>query len=106
MSAIRTPLENTTHFKEEPKQLVEQPLSHESSPGGTGLPIHNQAPEKRHAKRFSRKIHPDGESGRRGFHPLHFFHVCFRSTSTLSRMLNFLWPIVPAAIAVVRNFVV
>lgn len=47
-------------------------------------------------------IHLDGESGRSGFHPLKFFLICFRSASTLSMIVNFLWPIVPAAIAVVR----
>jgi len=41
-----------------------------------------------------------GESGRRGFHPLHFVHIIFMSSSRVSRAVNVLWPIVPAAIAV------
>lgn len=41
-----------------------------------------------------------GESGRSGFHPLHFFRIIFRSSSKASRICNFLWPVVPAAIAV------
>ncbi|KAJ4313901.1 hypothetical protein N0V94_006712 [Neodidymelliopsis sp. IMI 364377] len=44
-------------------------------------------------------IHPDGESGRRGFHPFKFMMLSFKSSSTLSRMVNCLWPIVPVAIA-------
>ncbi|KAF3033763.1 hypothetical protein E8E12_004492 [Didymella heteroderae] len=44
-------------------------------------------------------IHPDGESGRRGFHPLKFFTLAFKSSSTLSMMANLLWPVVPVAIA-------
>jgi Ca2+:H+ antiporter len=32
-------------------------------------------------------------------HPLHFFKICWRSTSDASRAVNLLWPVVPAAIA-------
>jgi Ca2+:H+ antiporter len=48
-------------------------------------------------------IKPEGESGRRGFHPLKFFRICFRSSCTLSMLVNFLWPMVPVAIALVRT---
>ncbi|KAL5115187.1 hypothetical protein ACEQ8H_006941 [Pleosporales sp. CAS-2024a] len=44
-------------------------------------------------------MHPDGESGRRGFHPIKFLAISARSTSTLSMLANLLWPIVPVAIA-------
>ncbi|THV86971.1 putative vacuolar cation/proton exchanger 2 [Aureobasidium pullulans] len=44
-------------------------------------------------------IKPAGESGRRGFHPLHFFKVCWNSSCTASKYVNVLWPFVPAAIA-------
>ncbi|KAH7242467.1 hypothetical protein BKA59DRAFT_401445 [Fusarium tricinctum] len=47
-----------------------------------------------------RFIKPAGESGRRGFHPIHFSKISFRSTSRASLLCNFLWPFVPAAIAV------
>jgi len=43
-------------------------------------------------------IKEKGESGRRGIHPLKFFHISFRSSSRLSRVVNILWPVVPAAI--------
>ncbi|SPJ71373.1 related to vacuolar Ca2+/H+ antiporter [Fusarium torulosum] len=49
---------------------------------------------------MSRFIKPAGESGRRGFHPIHFSKISFRSTSRASLLCNFLWPFVPAAIAV------
>lgn len=39
-----------------------------------------------------------GESGRKGFHPWYFLKVCFRSTCTLSMVVNVLWPVVPVAI--------
>ncbi|KAJ4258685.1 hypothetical protein NW762_007769 [Fusarium torreyae] len=50
--------------------------------------------------RMSRYIKPEGESGRKGFHPIHFSKISFRSTSRASLLCNFLWPFVPAAIAV------
>ncbi|KAI1877666.1 hypothetical protein JX265_003674 [Neoarthrinium moseri] len=53
---------------------------------------------KKHRK--GPRISPEGESGRRGFHPFHFFRITWRSTSWLSRAVNILWPVVPAAIAV------
>jgi Ca2+:H+ antiporter len=46
-------------------------------------------------------LHPDGESGRKGFNPLKFVVICGRSSSTLSMITNCLWPIVPVAIALV-----
>ncbi|KAG5662314.1 hypothetical protein KAF25_004732 [Fusarium avenaceum] len=49
---------------------------------------------------MSQFIKPAGESGRRGFHPIHFSKISFRSTSRASLLCNFLWPFVPAAIAV------
>lgn len=45
------------------------------------------------------RVDTAGESGRKGFHPVHFFRVVWRSTCTLSMIVNVLWPIVPAAIA-------
>ncbi|KAI1028968.1 hypothetical protein LB503_002325 [Fusarium chuoi] len=58
--------------------------------------------EKRHHGngKMSRYIKPAGESGRKGFHPIHFSKISFRSTSRASLLCNFLWPFVPAAIAV------
>lgn len=49
--------------------------------------------------KVTRGIHPDGESGRKGIYPFHFLRICFRSTSTASKVVNVLWPFVPAAIA-------
>lgn len=45
------------------------------------------------------RVKSAGESGRRGFHPFHFFKIVWASTSTLSRAVNVLWPFVPAALA-------
>ncbi|KPM34732.1 hypothetical protein AK830_g11840 [Neonectria ditissima] len=45
-------------------------------------------------------VRQEGESGRSGFHPVHFTYISFKSTSRASLLCNFLWPVVPAAIAV------
>lgn len=41
-----------------------------------------------------------GDSGRSGLHPIHFFKIIWKSSSTLSRVVNILWPFVIAAIVV------
>jgi Ca2+:H+ antiporter len=46
----------------------------------------------------------EGESGRSGFHPRHFFSVMWRSSSQVSMMVNILWPFVP--LAIILHFVV
>ncbi|EAQ84569.1 hypothetical protein CHGG_08583 [Chaetomium globosum CBS 148.51] len=40
----------------------------------------------------------EGESGRSGFHPRHFFSVLWRSSSQISMLVNILWPFVPVTI--------
>lgn len=57
-------------------------------------------PRKKTTWRDLCTIQHHGESGRSGFHPLQFFRIIFRSASTASRVVNVLWPVVPAAIAV------
>jgi Ca2+:H+ antiporter len=51
-------------------------------------------------KKKTLSIKPSGESGRSGVHVWHFFRIAFRSSSLVSSTVNFLWPVVPAAIAV------
>ncbi|KAL6717042.1 hypothetical protein ACLMJK_004956 [Lecanora helva] len=50
--------------------------------------------------KVTKGIKPEGESGRAWIHPQHFFRICFKSTSTLSMIVNVLWPFVPPAIAI------
>ncbi|CAK7228579.1 hypothetical protein SCUCBS95973_006930 [Sporothrix curviconia] len=45
------------------------------------------------------RLRSEGDSGRAGFHPTHFFRIAFRSSSRVSMAVNVLWPFVPAAIA-------
>lgn len=59
------------------------------------LPTHNHNGHK-----ITKHIAPEGESGRKGIHPFHFFKICWSSTSDASRAVNLLWPFVPAALAV------
>lgn len=42
--------------------------------------------------------HGEGESGRSGFNPRHFFRVLWASSCTASMLVNILWPFVPAAL--------
>lgn len=49
-------------------------------------------------KRITRGIRATGESGRSGFHPLHFLKVTWRTSSIASKFCNFLWPTALAAI--------
>lgn len=44
-------------------------------------------------------IHPEGESGRRGFNPIKFLVITGRGHNFISILVNLLWPIVPVAIA-------
>ncbi|KAI5200900.1 putative vacuolar cation/proton exchanger 2 [Aureobasidium subglaciale] len=74
------------------------PSSHEPKPAlgreDGRLPEYNH---NGHA--VTKGIKPNGESGRRGIHPLHFLKICWRSSCTASKWVNVLWPFVPAAIA-------
>jgi Ca2+:H+ antiporter len=60
------------------------------------LPVHRV---NHNGHKVTKYIAPDGESGRKGIHPLHFFSIIWRSSSGASRAVNVLWPVVPAAIA-------
>lgn len=66
------------------------------------LPTHNseKSPSGSKRRRKMLRVGTAGESGRRGVHPIHFLRVCFKSTCTLSMLVNVLWPFVPAAIAI------
>ena len=44
-----------------------------------------------------RGIQPDGESGRRWFHPWYFLRICWASSSHVSKWTNLLWPFTIAA---------
>ena len=49
--------------------------------------------------RMGHAVKPDGESGRRGFHPIKAMKCTWKSSSKASSIVNILWPFVPAAIA-------
>jgi Ca2+:H+ antiporter len=68
--------------------------SHEK---GQVLPVHRV---NHNGHKVTKYVAPDGESGRKGIHPLHFFKICWSSASDASRAVNVLWPVVPAALTV------
>lgn len=64
------------------------PLNHHNASESTPL-LHHIVPTH---------VHPDGESGRSGFHLGHFINVSWRSGSPIAKYVNLLWPFVPVAI--------
>ncbi|KAF2729160.1 hypothetical protein EJ04DRAFT_77406 [Polyplosphaeria fusca] len=63
-------------------------------------PSHHHSPEETPLLQniIPQHIHPDGESGRRGFQLQHFLNVSWRSGSNAAKYVNLLWPFVPVAI--------
>jgi Ca2+:H+ antiporter len=70
--------------------------SHDRRDRRQSLPQYNH-----NGHEVTKGIHPEGESGRRGFNPFKFLVICGRSSSLLSMLVNLLWPVVPVAIALV-----
>lgn len=60
---------------------------------------HNRTIFNHKGHKVTKGIAPDGESGRKGFNPLKFLKICFRSTCKASMAVNVLWPFVIPAIA-------
>ncbi|KAF2201863.1 hypothetical protein GQ43DRAFT_414867 [Delitschia confertaspora ATCC 74209] len=79
--------------------------SREEKPVETTIPPHASSsrppalPQYNHnGHEVTPGIKPEGESGRKGIHPLKFLMICFRSSSNASKYVNVLWPLVPVAI--------
>ncbi|OAA80826.1 Ca2+/H+ antiporter [Akanthomyces lecanii RCEF 1005] len=82
-------------------------MNHEMSETnqGPGLPVPSTHSDDKRSKLNGEKsqklkVKPQGESGRRGVHPWHFFRISFRSACRASALCSLLWPVVPAALAV------
>lgn len=61
---------------------------------------HHMLPTYNHNGQLATEgINPEGESGRSGFHPLHFLKVAWKGHCKASMFFNVLWPFVPAGIA-------
>ncbi|KAF1830065.1 hypothetical protein BDW02DRAFT_573400 [Decorospora gaudefroyi] len=78
-----------------------------NSTGASEKPSHDRRDRRRsslpqynhNGHEVTEGLHPDGESGRRGFNPIKFVVISGRSSSTPSMLVNLLWPMVPIAIA-------
>ncbi|KAF2395723.1 hypothetical protein EJ06DRAFT_540246 [Trichodelitschia bisporula] len=68
-------------------------------PAETAYPPHRHSLPLHHGKKVTKGVRADGESGRRGIHPIKFLRICFRSSCTLSKWVNVLWPFVIASFA-------
>lgn len=84
-----------------PQDYTREPKSEATVPPHSGG-HHMHLPRFNHnGHEVTPGIQPDGESGRKGIHPIKFLRICFRSSSKVSMLVNVLWPIVPIAIALV-----
>ncbi|CAG8960251.1 hypothetical protein HYFRA_00012771 [Hymenoscyphus fraxineus] len=102
MSSQRTSRRSQSHNIETPSSPAKAHTTSEKHHSHI-LPTHHRRERPTHnhnGHKITRGIKPEGESGRRGIHPWHFFRICFRSSCNASRLVNILWPVVPAAIAV------
>ncbi|KAJ5888798.1 hypothetical protein N7495_008839 [Penicillium taxi] len=72
---------------------------HEKPTQDTNLPLQPKDHPSRYVLGLFR-VNSAGESGRTGFHFIHFCRVIFQSVCSMSMMVNILWPFVPAAIAI------
>jgi Ca2+:H+ antiporter len=89
----RKPAEGTSSTTEKVEATDATLQSPSSAPPKTLLPVHQH-------EQVTKLVKPEGESGRRGIHPIHFLKISWRSASDVSRAVNILWPVVPAAIAI------
>ncbi|KAL2127190.1 hypothetical protein VTI74DRAFT_11124 [Chaetomium olivicolor] len=102
--APASPPPQTSHQQQE--TLTSSPTP-EKPNTASPLPLHTTDLPLTHSQTRTQKlkntlfgIRPAGESGRTGIHPFLFLKNIFRSASWASRIVNVLWPVVPAAIAV------
>ncbi|KAI9710290.1 MAG: hypothetical protein M1820_002784 [Bogoriella megaspora] len=100
-----TPTQPGFHFlrrnKRRPESYGTEPKNGDVSGGVLANGASSDLPRYNHNGHLVTKgVQPAGESGRSWIHPLKFLRICFRSTSTASMIVNILWPVVPAAIAV------
>lgn len=74
--------------------------SNASTATATPTPPDEVLPRFNHnGHRVTPGIHPDGESGRKGIHPVQCLKIIWTSSCTVSSWVNVLWPFLPAAIA-------
>jgi len=97
MSTSQSP-ERPPSSRRREAQTAEKPAGWE--PATTTLPVYQtDSAERERTRRIPRvKVREHGESGRVGFHPMHFLRITFLSSNRVSRAVNLLWPFVPAAI--------
>jgi Ca2+:H+ antiporter len=94
------------HSRRSSREYATEPKSEATRPphsSGNSTRRRGHLPQFNHnGHEVTKGIEPEGESGRRGVHPLKMLKICFKSNSKLSMLVNVLWPIVPVAIALVR----
>jgi Ca2+:H+ antiporter len=85
------------------REYAQEPKSEVPHGNSNGNGHHMHLPRFNHnGHKVTKGIEPEGESGRKGFHPLKFLRITWKSNSVISSWVNILWPMVPVAIALVR----
>ena len=84
------------------KESTTSPISEESPPSKEQNDI--EGARQPGPQKTTKYIEADGESGRKGFHPLKFLNICWRSSCTASRYTNVLWPFTIAAMVLHFGF--
>ena len=85
--------------RQQPAESFEMTVTPTDHKDENAIPPHRHTLPTHHGKKITKGIKAEGESGRRGIHPLKFIGICFRSSCTLSKFVNILWPFVPVAFA-------
>lgn len=86
-----------------PGDVEAQPVSSDGTGAGQvqgNVPMTNGAAKPSTSWFMSSWIRPQGESGRRGFNPWLFVKITAKSSNPVSKLVNVLWPFVPAAFIV------
>ncbi|TEA01321.1 Vacuolar calcium ion transporter [Colletotrichum sidae] len=105
MSAPRSPYrqshrESVTKRRETNHPIIPEKARTSGLSANDTLPVHYAPRHRAPPPGSNTRVKPSGESGRRGFHPLKFLQITWKSSSRASLVCNFFWPVVPAAFAI------
>jgi len=78
-------------FKRQSKHLDATINNQEQLERGEGI-VQEKGIVNHNGHKVTKGIQAEGESGRSWFHPWHFLHVCWSSSSDVSQWTNLLWP--------------
>ncbi|KAL1889359.1 hypothetical protein Cpir12675_005822 [Ceratocystis pirilliformis] len=96
-----TGLQSTREPQNLPRRKAVYNVARETSRSSQpGLAQQQSVPQSTMSGNPDSWIRRAGQSGRQGFHPAKFLLIVMQSTSRASMLCNFLWPVVPVALAI------